>query len=99
MPPQLWSMTSGGGAMETMWSQKERDTSREWVYYLVLVVIIGIASGLALFLVINPSSKSWFNGDKSFEITTQFVFVVIIGGAVAVAYHEMEARRATNRQR
>ena len=53
------------------------------------MVIIGIASCLALLLVINPSSKSWFNTDRSFEITTQFLFVVIIGGAVAIAYHEM----------
>ena len=59
--------------MGTMWSQRERDTGWDWVYYLVLVVIIGIASCLALLLVINPSSKSWFNTDRSFEITTQFV--------------------------
>jgi hypothetical protein len=70
----------------------------EWVFYLVLSMVSGIALCLALLLVFNQHASEWFNTSKSFEITTQFLFIVVLGGAIAVAYHDVEARRARKRQ-
>jgi hypothetical protein len=65
------------------------------------IACLVIAVVVALALVLVPHAESIFNDKKAWEITTQFFFVAVLGGAVAVVYRAWEAareRRAVQRR-
>jgi len=63
----------------------------------ILAALIAAATTVALVLVIVPSSKEFFINETAWEFTTQFLFVAILGGAVALVYRRWETAQATQR--
>jgi hypothetical protein len=61
---------------------------------IFLIVVVFIAALFSSVLALNTNATSWFNNLKSFEIALQFFSVTVLGGAVALFYRRMEARRA-----
>lgn len=74
--------------------KKQRDS-------LIFLFSAAIASGVAGALVFIPNVKrTIFHCDvKAWELTTQFVFVAILGGAVGFAYRYWEMERADEKRR
>ena len=60
----------------------------------VLFVIWLIAVPASWFLVFHTRAPTLFNGPKAWELTTQFLLVAVIGGAVGLAYRLWESMRA-----
>jgi hypothetical protein len=65
----------------------------------VFIFVLAVASIIAVLLVFNPEIYWAFNDKKSWEMTTQFVFVVVLGGAVAVVYRRWEDVRLEEKNR
>jgi hypothetical protein len=62
------------------------------------VSILAVATTLELLLIFVPGAQRWFNDPKAWEFTTQFFFVAILGGAVALVYRHMETLRLEQHQ-
>ena len=67
-------------------------------FLLQLVSILAVATTLELLLIFVPGAQRWFNDPKAWEFTTQFFFVAILGGAVALVYRHMETLRLEQHQ-
>jgi hypothetical protein len=50
---------------------------------------------IAVALVVWPNAQCFFNDTKAWELTTQFLFVAVLGGAVSLIYRSWEAKRET----
>ena len=53
----------------------------------------------AAILAFAPNASGWFNSEKAWELTLQFLFVAVLGSVVAYFFHEMENRRAEELQK
>jgi hypothetical protein len=53
---------------------------------------------VAMALIFVKDAHEVFNHEKSFEVALQFVFVAVLGGAVAFLYNNAEARRNDNQK-
>jgi hypothetical protein len=64
-----------------------------------LWVTIVISAICAAALVLTPQADSkFFNSQPAWQLTTQFVFVGLLGAAVAVVYRQWETKRANERE-
>ena len=66
---------------------------------IVLLVVVIIAAAIAAALAFVPKINGLFTSDKSYEITTQFFFVVVLGGAVGLAYKRWDTARSDDKKR
>jgi hypothetical protein len=60
--------------------------------------IIAVASLALCVLMFSERAKAFFVEPIAWQTTIQFLFVVVIGGAVGVAYRRWEARRAEEKE-
>lgn len=65
--------------------------------HVILVALIAAATIGGVVLVLVPSSQTLFINEKAWEITTQFLVVAILGGAVALVYRRWETAQAIAR--
>lgn len=72
-----------------MWHRRRFD--------LVLYALVLISAGGGCILVFVPKIQGHFNDPKAWEITTQFVFVTIFGGLIALLYKRSEQERELRR--
>jgi hypothetical protein len=50
-------------------------------------------------LVFRPGAQRVFNNTKAWEFTTQFLFIVVLGGAIGFAYKRWETARSDEKLR
>jgi len=68
---------------------------------IAAILVAGLAAGafvLAVALVLVPNADQFFANEKAWELTTQFLFVGVLGAGVALAYRQWEKVRADEAQ-
>jgi hypothetical protein len=65
----------------------------------LVLVAIAVVVAVAAALVFVPNAECIFNSEKAWEFTTQFFFVVVLGGLVGFAARRREVKRADDKQR
>jgi hypothetical protein len=71
-------------------------SNRSFIFLLSSILVVSFL--IAVVLVFVPNAQAWFNSQKSWELTTQFFFVAVLGGGIALIYRYMETLRSEKRQ-
>lgn len=80
------------GAIHLATPKKESLVLR--VIILVIVNVAALAAAIYLALFLPAATKAWFFPyEKAYEVTLQFLLVVVLGSAIALAYRSLEFSR------
>lgn len=68
-------------------------------YQFGMAIVVTVSLGLGLFLLRYPTVKEqWFPDPGTAQVFIQFLFNVVIGGAIAMIYRYAETRRTERLQ-
>jgi PAS domain-containing protein len=65
-----------------------------FLYWALMPTLIAVGLVIAGILAFYPGAIKWFNNEKAWELTLQFLFVAVLGGGVALFYRSMETLRS-----